>query len=491
MKTKLIILTLLLECSMLLQAQWSTDSTQSTGIFGYAGASGSKLVFSNGTEWNVFDANTGAHTYGNFAVGRSMIQVVSGEGKVLFAGGKFGYFADPQYTKNVNVYNSVSDTWYTWNLATAREVGGAASIGGKAVFAGGTGRSDIAGPVNMYNKVDIFDLATGMRTSAKLSKARSNIASAAAGNKIVFAGGWYWDMMYNVLPANTVDIYDVTTGIWTKTTLSKKRDNITPAVIGDKLLFAGGFSNTGAVTNVDIYNTTTNTWSVTYLPVADYSMKSATIGSEAFYMAGTQGTPGNIYRYQSTTGVWTILNMPTALTNTSICTVDGRLVLAGGTYPGTNTYSNLVQIFDPISNTWMTTSLSLARTQVTALSYNNIAYFTGGIVSYGYPTPVTTRRVDIYSAPFKSAENTILNQTDWRFQLYPNPATMVVHLQFEENATLPAHIFITDQNGKQMYESAITDYHQAIDIHSIPAGIYYVTCIDDNNKKVTHKLIKQ
>lgn len=491
MKTKIVLLSLLIGYSALIQAQWDIDSTQSAGVFGYAGASGSKLVFSNGTEWNVFDAVTGLHTYGNFTTGRSMIQVVSGNEKVLFAGGKFGYFADPQYTKNVNVYNSVTNTWSTWNLATAREVGGAATLGGKAVFAGGTGRTDIAGPVNMYNKVDIFDLATGMRTSAKLSKARSNIASAAAGNKIVFAGGWYWDMMYNVVPANNVDIYDVTTGVWTKTTLSKKRDNITAAVVGDKLIFAGGFGPAGAVTNVDIYNTTTNTWSVTSLPAADYGMRSITIGNEVFFIAGLQGIPGTIYRYNALSGTWSSIAMPTSLLNASLSQVDGRLILAGGTIPGTNTYSDAVQIFDPTTNTWSSELLSQPRTSISALTYTNIAYFVGGNFAYGYPSPVTTKRVDIFTAPFKISIGESTPSTTWTALIYPNPVSSYLHIQISEDADFPMTLMITDQSGNTVINSVITDNEPTIDIGNLPAGIYFITCIDPNARVITQKVIKQ
>lgn len=124
---------------------------------------------------------------------------------------------------------------------------------GKILFAGGTGRVDIAGPVYMYNKVDIFDAVTGAKSNGKLSKARSNIAVGSSGNKVVFAGGWYWDMMYSVLPSNNVDIYDASTGIWTKTTLSKKRENIGVATVGNKIIFAGEQYN-GRYENVDVYD---------------------------------------------------------------------------------------------------------------------------------------------------------------------------------------------------------------------------------------------
>ena len=111
------------------------------------------------------------------------------------------------------MYNSTSDSWSIWNLGTAREVGAAAGIGNKVVFAGGTGRTDIAGPVKMYNKVDIFDITTGARLSGKISKARTNIAAGAAGNKIVFAGRLVLEWIIQHRVPNKADIYDVTTGL--------------------------------------------------------------------------------------------------------------------------------------------------------------------------------------------------------------------------------------------------------------------------------------
>ncbi|MBK8345877.1 MAG: hypothetical protein IPL12_22885 [Bacteroidetes bacterium] len=44
--------------------------------------------------------------------------------------------------------------------------------------------------------------------------------------KIVFAGGWYLGYDGSILPSNNVDIYDITTGVWTKPH-HRKRDNIT------------------------------------------------------------------------------------------------------------------------------------------------------------------------------------------------------------------------------------------------------------------------
>lgn len=490
MKTKILLTLIGWVTITFAQAQWTMDSVNTPGAYTYAAVNGNKAVFSNGGEWNIFDATTGVHTFGNFTISRQMIEVVSLGNKVLFGGGKYGYFADPQYTKQVNVYNSTTNTWSIWNMGTAREVGAAAGIGTKVLFAGGTGRTDIAGPVYMYNKVDIFDINTGARTSGKLSKARTNIAAGAAGTKVVFAGGWYWDMMYSTVYSNKADIYDVSTGLWTNVLLSKKRDNISVAVIGDKILFAGGSGNMGAMNNVDIYNATTNTWSVSYMPAAGYSFKTAVIGTDAYFAGYAYGVLNAIYKYNSLTSSWSTFYMPTTLSGFSMNVIDGRLVFAGGTIPGTNTYSNLVQIYDPAANSWSTEYLSMARTGVTALSIGNIGYFTGGIKTYGYPTPLYTNRVDIFTAPFRYGEPEMIIP-DWTLKVYPNPATRMIMIGIDNDAVLPLDAVIMDQQGHKALAFTIYDEQTRVDVGALPAGVYFIAAVDMRGHRETVKLIKQ
>jgi hypothetical protein len=221
MKRKIWTLISVLGLALTASAQWTIDSLNTAGAYPFSGGTNTKAVFTNGSEWNVFDATTNQHTWGLLSISRAMVKTVSLGDKIYFGGGKFGYFTDPQYTNNVDVYDAANEFLVETSAYQEREVGGVGAIGNKIVFAGGTGRQDISGPVYMYATADIFDATTGARTSGKLSKARSNIAVGASGNKIVFAGGWFWDMSYNVLTSNSVDIYDASANTWTKTTLLK------------------------------------------------------------------------------------------------------------------------------------------------------------------------------------------------------------------------------------------------------------------------------
>jgi PKD repeat protein len=395
MKNKIIFFFFSLACTFTASAQWTIDSLNTAGTYLYSAATNNKAVFSNGTQWNVFDAPGNLHTWGNLSVSRGMVRTASIDNKIYFGGGKYGSFADPLYTKNVDVYDAVTNSWSTLMLSKNREVGGVGATAGKIVFAGGTGRQDISGPVYMYATADIFDAASGVRTTGKLSKARSNIAAGASGNKIVFGGGWFWDFNYNVLMSNAVDIYDVSSNTWTKTTLSKGRENIAVAVTGTKIIFAGGIANNGIVVkNVDIYDVSNGTWSTTNLPTARYGLKSVVVAENAYFAGGMfDAVENEVDIYNTLTGSWSTIYLPVSLSGFSMSVINDKIYFAGGYISSSGSYSDLVQIYNPLTAIWTTENLSIPRNAIAAVTCTNKGFFAGGITTNGFPT----NRVDIRS----------------------------------------------------------------------------------------------
>ena len=75
----------------------------------------------------------------------------------------------------------------------------------------------------------------------KLSEARYNLAGAAAGNKIVFAGGNSSNSGNQ--ESKTVDIYDIRTNSWSTAQLSEARQGLVAASAGNKIFFAGGYTD--------------------------------------------------------------------------------------------------------------------------------------------------------------------------------------------------------------------------------------------------------
>ena len=339
--------------------------------------------------WERYDNISNSWSNGLLSDTRIGIAAAQSGSKAYFAGGKKGPYTDYVYVKSTDIYDDVSHLWSRTSLSTAREVGGAGSVGGKLFFAGG--RSAIT----MYKIVDIFDAATGARSVANLVQARTNIAVGTAGNKIVFAGGWYLDFNFNQLYSNIVDIYDVATGLWTRSTLSQKRDTISVASVGNKILFAGGLANTGISRNVDIYDVSTGTWTTASLSVPRYGATVNVVGSKAYFAGSANGVP-TVDVYDSTTNGWSVLAMPDTLAAMSGAVIGNQIFYAGGYDPVTYAVSDVVQIYDTVSGTWSSANLSDARAGITSVIFADRALFAGGLTKVTYP-PIASATVDVYS----------------------------------------------------------------------------------------------
>jgi hypothetical protein len=235
-------------------------------------------------------------------------------------------------------------------LSEARTKIAVASAGNKILFAGGqksTGEPS--------STVDIYDIATQIWSTAQLSLPRYLIAAISAGNKIYFAGGHSTNID---TPSSRIDIYDVASNSWSIAELSEPRSEISAATIGNKIMFAGGwklytcsycFSD-----RVDIYDMSTNTWSSATLSVAREGL-SATVANNKIYFAG--GSDWN-----NGTG-------------------------------GTGVYDN-IDIYDYTTNTWSTSTLHERKSHHGAIAVGNYIYWAGGEIWNNFNDYETTCNVE-------------------------------------------------------------------------------------------------
>jgi len=168
--------------------------------------------------------------------------------------------------------------WTYSSLSHQKRSMGAVAIGSKVWFAGGEYDVKTAQGLrpHVIDTIEIFDTKDQSKSFAKLSVARSGLCSATAGGKIFFAGG-----IESVLPSglfkvsDIVDIYDTLTGIWTVEKLSVARYEMVSAVVGDKVIFAGGrLMNYHVSDVVDIYDVSTGLWSQQQLPMPTWYGRS-------------------------------------------------------------------------------------------------------------------------------------------------------------------------------------------------------------------------
>lgn len=313
--------------------------------------------------------------------------------KAYFAGG----YNNSGMLSTVEIYDFKTGEWdHTNNLSVARELPFAVGCGSKVLFAGG---ADFYGSGAVYATVDIFDTLDLSWSVEQLSVPRLQAAVVSYGNKVLFAGG------ANLLQQSSfdiVDIYDVQTEEWTTNSLSEARTTWW-AVVGDLAIFAGGYDFPTASKRVDIYNFTTQTWSIDSLSVARAFVGMTTIGNKVMIAGGmtNDNIPSNIVDiYDASTGTWETdaISVPRAFTdNQNVVAMGGKVYFVGGGIINLNgafwtTVYNVIDIYDPASDTWSVDYLADSYLHRAVVPYGNQFLVAGGTWNSVY-----SPEVEIYS----------------------------------------------------------------------------------------------
>jgi len=464
-------------------AQWSIDSMSTPRFNMLEVKFTTEALFVTGT-WDKYNISSQAWTNGSLSEIRNAMHVAKVGTKAYFAGGWKGPFTDPVYVNTIDIYNSQTSTWSTAKLSVAREVGAAAALKNKVYFAGGRDA------LTMKKRVDIINTSTGLKTSANLSKARTNIAVGVNGNKIVFAGGWYFDFYCNHVLSNAVDICDAATGHWSKATLSQKREEISVAVVGNKILFAGGFTDSGSgiSKNVDIYDVSSNTWTTAFLSVPRYEITVNVVGSKA-YFAGSGNGVGSIDVYDASNGSWSVISMPVTLVSMAGTVINDEIFYAGGYDPSTYAVSNLIQVYNITSGTWTTQNLSQARAGIAVVTLNDETLFAGGATKVTYPG-TGSKRVDIYTTPVRASMNAP-TEAAFEMKVYPNPASDQLHIVLPQAVQFPLELSVYDGSGKMIISFNANDYDVILPVKFLAAGNYVIEGNDAGNNRYSSMVIKQ
>ena len=281
--------------------------------------------------------------------------------------------------------------WTSSMLSEPRLSLAAGAAGNKILFAGGYGA---AGPSNPSAVVDIYDVGSGAWSTATLSRARSTLAAAAVGNQILFGGGFD-----STGAVSTVDIYDVVSGLWSTANLSQARGEFTAASANGKAIFAGGQIGNGIPTNVvDIYDAATGVWSTATLSVPRSQLTAAAAGTKIVFaggygMGGTGDVRAEVDIYDTQTGLWSTATLSLPKRDSTAIAVGTKIIFAGGVGPGGGTPTDVVDIYDTITEEWSTASLSQPRWSLASTALAGKALIAGG---YNIGTNQLVADVDTY-----------------------------------------------------------------------------------------------
>jgi hypothetical protein len=293
-----------------------------------------------------------------------------------------------------------------------------AAVGATALFAGGwTGSA-------YTDVVDVFNTATGMWSTAKLSVPRAGRTAATVGHRVIVASGIS-------AASKRVDVYDGLSGKWS--TLSvPRRAAFYAAASADG---AAAFVSMGV--GAEIFNTRTHKWRVTSVPTGLSPVVGTSVADRAYF---ADSTGSLVYVYDAEAGRWSTIPIPSGTAAGSATSLGTKVIFAGARSDGsgveaaiydtvTDTWStaalpanagvdaatsvgsnaliagsqsDVVSVYDATTGQWSTTTLAEARLAPSAVTAGTHAIFAGGSVGQSEAI-VPSDTVDIFTDTAPSA----------------------------------------------------------------------------------------
>ena len=210
-----------------------------------------------------------------------------------------------------------------------------------------------------------------------LSESRDGMVVASAGNKILFAGGYYSTGGVST----RVDIFDFAANTWSTAELSSKRHGIAAVAAGNKIFFAGGIDEYDfRSTDVDIYDVATNTWSLSHMSTEGDRLTTATTGNKVFFAGGNFGiyATSTVNIYDLTSNTWSTASLSAPRNFPTAVSANNKVYFTGGD-PWTGQISNVIDIYNNTTGVWSTSYLQVPRVWHAAIAVNDILYFAGGL----------------------------------------------------------------------------------------------------------------
>ncbi len=331
-----------------------------------------------------------SHSTDELHQARYGISAVSVNDHAFFAGGVTSGYGR---TTMVEDYAGGGFSSIPNGLSEARAVGAGTVVGDFAIFAGGTNPSP-------SDVVDVYNSTTGAWSQKHLSRSTAYLAAASLEGKAYFAGGRYADGS-NLIWNDLVEVYDPVSDSWSTMTLSQGRGSLSAAAVDTKVLFAGGRASNGCLDTVDIYDAQTDIWSTATLSHPRSWMAATTVGSKVIFAGGyddlTHSSSDVVDIYDAATGLWSTATLSAPRIYLTATTM-GRWAFFGGGYTGvldgSGYKSDVIDVYDSLTDTWSTLALSTPRSGMAATCVGDQVLFAGGSGPGGFSSAV-----DIFTIP--------------------------------------------------------------------------------------------
>ncbi|HRF16085.1 MAG TPA: T9SS type A sorting domain-containing protein, partial [Bacteroidia bacterium] len=211
-------------------------------------------------------------------------------------------------------------------------------------------------------------------------------------------------------------------------------------------------------------------WSTTTVQSARSLLAATAMGNKVYFAGGINniGVVSNVVDiYDVISNTWTTDTLSQARQYLTAAATMGKAFFAGGTDAGLLTGSNIVDIFDTATATWSIDSLTTGRYLCAATTLGNQFLISGGIPS-GTGFPLNT--VEIYTIATSGISPIETSKT---LSVYPNPASQQIMIKYDD-FKFGDVLNITDVMGKHLLSLQITNNETFADISNLSDGIYFV-----------------
>ena len=215
-----------------------------------------------------------------------------------------------------------------------------------------------------------------------------------------------------------------------------------------------------------------DTWE--YCGLTNNYISSLAINYNGLLFAGSDGGEFGVFRSDNNGDTWVHVKNNVRVTGIAI-TPDNVVYISGG---------GVSRSFDS-GDTWEQINTGLTNYNDDFLVFSPDGYlYLGARYEYGQPlfrsvNPVITG-------------NTINYYENLSIQVYPNPFTDLLHLEFPNNKAFSKSVFVkvTDITSRLLYSQALSNQPNAtVDLSFLKPGVYYVT-IYGNGQRVTKQIVK-
>jgi Kelch motif protein len=227
-------------------------------------------------------------------------------------------------------------------------------------------------------------VAGGWQPAAPLPVARTEVAAARDGSRIVVAGGYLADGSTTA----RVDVFDPLGGTWLAgPALPRPLNHAAAATLGGKAVIAGGYAGPGNPTT-SAYRLDGGSWRrLTPLPRRRAAAAAVALGGRLYVVGGVTdgGLARSLLSYDPGRNRWRLLPGPTPRQHLAAAAAGGRIYAIAGRIAGADTNVDTVESWAPGEPRWRRERpVPEARSGTGAATIGNV------VVSVGSESPAGT-----------------------------------------------------------------------------------------------------